>query len=401
MQKDRLKYVIFAVYPLASLIYTAALFISGLREGICLTAVLLAAILSAVIMKYVRIEHTEDVVFLVYIIYNLLSGIWCVYFGIPLMVYVGEVTTTLIPMGLFYAGRSMKDEDALRFYEWFILAVLFLGVLGVILNAVAPQFYLDYSVAMNYISKADAETARVRMDSVVGSGALATLLCFSVCSSVFLIEDEHKSRRIRGIVYLVLSVVFAFMANQRASMASIIIMLIFFNYTAFRVYKAAPVKYLIYEAAALVLAIGGIVVFAGGIFDKIMARLVSIPQGFGERSEQWIAAVNNMCNIWLGDGLGSHGHRAVGYQPYIVADGGLVKIYAEMGLIGTSVIIFLLVLIYRKAYRNLKSVVPEIAIITCAILISIGSNPLEFEICAPIAYFALGRAVLKLTEDKG
>ena len=37
------------------------------------------------------------------------------------------------------------------------------------------------------------------------------------------------------------------------------------------------------------------------------------------------------------------------------------------------------------------------AVITCAILMSIGSNVLEIELCAPVVYFALGRAVRILT----
>ena len=68
-----------------------------------------------------------------------------------------------------------------------------------------------------------------------------------------------------------------------------------------------------------------------------------------------------------------------------------------MGIIGTSIIIFMLVLVYTKAYRNIRKVIPEMAVITCAILMSIGSNVLEIELCAPVVYFALGRAVRLLT----
>ena len=68
-----------------------------------------------------------------------------------------------------------------------------------------------------------------------------------------------------------------------------------------------------------------------------------------------------------------------------------------MGIIGTSIIIFVLVLVYTKAYRNIRKVIPEMAVITCAILMSIGSNVLEIELCAPVVYFALGRAVRILT----
>ena len=99
----------------------------------------------------------------------------------------------------------------------------------------------------------------------------------------------------------------------------------------------------------------------------------------------------------LGDGLGSRGHRAAVFQHYIVADGGLVKLYTEMGVIGTSLIIFLLFLVYKKSLKNIGAVVGEIAVITCAVLMSVGSNVLEMELCAPIVYFCLGRAVRKIS----
>jgi hypothetical protein len=96
-----------------------------------------------------------------------------------------------------------------------------------------------------------------------------------------------------------------------------------------------------------------------------------------------------------------------------VADGGLVKLYTEMGIIGTAMIAVVVTMVYIKsvmkdknnaadgAYgkRRISLVVPELAVITSAILMSIGSNVLEMELCAPIVYFALGRAVRKLNEN--
>lgn len=455
MDRKFIKNYICLIYPLFTLIYFLYMFFSGIRTGITMTFFLLIGILGICALGYITVKTTEDKVFGAYVLYNLLSGIWCVAFGIPVGVFIGEISTTLLPMMLYYAGRSFDEEYAEKYYHGFILAALLMGGIGAVLFIWAPQFYIDFSYVNEFISKADAPTMRVRMNSLVGSGPMGCFVAYSTCSSAFFLRKNDKKSRMTGLFYLILSILFSFMANQRSAMFCIILFLIFLNLVDFIVDKNKPMRYLWMEAGAVVALLAGIFIFARGIFEKFRIRLASIPDGFGERSESWIAAVNNMVNFWIGDGLGSHGHRAVDYQYYIVADGGLVKLYAEMGLIGTSMIIFVVALVYIKSFqkrsiltadaraadgaaaageagtggrsgaddgsaaagraagdkkdhgsapvteqRKLGLVVPELAIITSAILMSIGSNVLEMELCAPIAYFALGRAVKLLNDDR-
>ena len=447
MDRKLIKNYICLIYPLFTLIYFLYMFFSGIRTGITMTFFLLIGILGICALGYITVKTTEDKVFGAYILYNLLSGIWCVAFGIPVGVFIGEISTTLLPMMLYYAGRGFDEEYAGKYYHGFILAALMMGGIGAVLFIWAPQFYIDFSYVNEFISKADAPTMRVRMNSLVGSGPMGCFVAYSTCASAYFLRKEDKKDRMTGLVYIILSILFSFMANQRSAMFCIILFLIFLNLVDFMVDKNKPLKYLWMEAGAVAALLAGIFIFARGVFEKFRIRLASIPDGFGERSESWIAAVNNMVNFWIGDGLGSHGHRAVDHQYYIVADGGLVKLYAEMGLIGTSMIIFVVALVYIKSFqrqsitaaaagsaageeseaaaeipaaaaggasgdrkdlkreaaagkRKLGLVVPELAIITSAILMSIGSNVLEMELCAPIAYFALGRAVKLLSGDR-
>ena len=395
--KTTIKKIIFLIYPIATLIYALHLFFSGVRTGICLTAVLILGAAAIALLGLFTVRQTEDKVFTVYLIYNLLSGIWCVKYGMPVSVYLGEVTTTALPMVFYYAGRGFDDEDADRYYRGFIIAALAMGLLGAVMFIFTPQFYLDFAYENSLISVADAPTARVRMESVIGSGAMGCFSAYAVCISSYFLWKKSSDRRREGIIYMFLSVIFTFMANQRSAMFSVILMLVCFSCMAFRVSGKKEKKYIWGAIAGVVIAVSAIFVFARGVFDKFWARLSSIPSGFGERTGSWVNVVNRTHNIWLGDGLGSRGHRAAGFQEYIIADGGLVKLYTEMGIIGTSIIIFMLVLVYTKAYRNIRKVIPEMAVITCAILMSIGSNVLEIELCAPVVYFALGRAVRLLT----
>ncbi|MBO6113411.1 MAG: hypothetical protein J6P45_10230 [Lachnospiraceae bacterium] len=397
MKENILKNCLCLIYPAAVLIYTLNLFFEGVRPGILLTAVLILGVVCIFLLRFVTLKTNEDRLFAAYFIFNMLSGIWCVFYGIPVSVYLGEVSTTALPMLMYYAGRGFTDKESSRFYQTYIASALFMGLLGVLLYIWAPQFYLDFSYDNYFISVADVETSRVRMNSVIGSGALAVFLTYGVCLSIVFIRDDSKKKKAAGTVTLILSVLLAFMANQRSAMFSIILMLVFFNVVDYFIYKDKPKKLLWMELLAAGVFIAGLFIFARGVFEKFYARLASIPSGFGERSESWVAAVNDMHNIFLGDGLGSRGHRAAVFQHYIVADGGLVKLYTEMGVIGTSLIIFLLFLVYKKSLKNIGAVVGEIAVITCAVLMSVGSNVLEMELCAPIVYFCLGRAVKKIS----
>ncbi len=398
MPKNLVKNYICLIYPLLTLTYFAYLFCSYVRPGICMSAIMVIGAAGIALTGLVTLRSDMDRIFAAYLIYNLLSGIWCVFYGIPFSIYLGEVSTTALPMAFYYAGRSFDELWTDRYYKGYMAASLGMGLIGVVFYAWAPQFYLDFSFANDFISLADVPTSRVRMNSLLGSGATAVYMTYALCLSAYFFRKKEKRERVFGFVCLGLSLIFSFMANQRSAMFSIILVLIFFSTVDYFTDKTKSKKILFIELGAAACVVLAVFIFARGVFEKFYIRLASIPQGFGERSESWVAAVNDMKNMWLGDGLGSRGHRAAPFQTYIVADGGLVKLYTEMGIIGTSLIIFLLVLIFLKTLKKPDKVVPEICVIVCAILMSIGSNVLEMQICAPIVYFTIGSAVRKLNE---
>ncbi len=390
------------IYPVFTLIYFAHVFFPFIRTGITITFFL--AIAAAVIcLLYFTVKTLEDKVFSLYVLFNLISGIWCVLYGIPLSVFIGEVSTTLLPMILYYAGRGFDEDNTAKYYHGLVLAALLCGAIGAVFYIWAPQFYIDFSYANKFISKADVPTMRVRMNSIIGSGAMGAFVAYSTCVSAYFLRKPDKKNRILGIVYLILSILFSFMANQRSAMFCVILFLVFYKLVDILVDKRKPVKYLWIAAGGVAALLVGVFVFARGVFEKFYIRLASIPDGFGERTGSWVDGLKSMKNIWIGDGLGSHGHRAAGIQPYIVADGGLVKLYIEMGIIGSAMIAFVVIMVYIRSAKvkekKISLVVPELAVITSAILMSIGSNVLETEVCAPIVYFALGRAVRKLHEN--
>ena len=149
-------------YPVVLLSYVLALFFSVVRPGV-VSAVLVSivAVEAAIGLHKSRKEiaeglhninrtdpvglhklQTEDVVLFIWILYNILSGIWCVSFGMPVSVYVGELFTTAVPMCFYFCGRI--DRKSGVFSDLYLIAVAVTGLLGIILFVTGPSFYIDY-----------------------------------------------------------------------------------------------------------------------------------------------------------------------------------------------------------------------------------------------------------------
>ena len=383
-------------YILVMLGYVLTLVSKQVRPGVIGTVLLLAISLLLIYQGKIKAENTIDALMLVFFGYNLLSGIWCVAFGMPVSIFAGEFVTAALPMIFYFAGKSIGDGIE-KFYKLFIAAVILVGTVGLILFIWAPQFYLDYLYDYSYISKADVSTMRIRMISVIGSIQLGYISVCGMCAAAALmLKNEGKKYK----AALFICCLYAFLSNQRSAMFVAICVLIYVNYLVFFTYKLLPKKYFAIECGV---GVAGFITLCLVFFRavlKVYYRLVSLPGAIGQRSDQWVGAVNNMHNLWLGNGLGASGHRAVYLNDYIVADGGLVKMFCEMGILGMSVFVFILILVYKKGISHQIECAGELAIIAITIAQSIGSNILEFQIATPIFYFAIGRMAYIIYRDR-
>ncbi|MBR4174771.1 MAG: hypothetical protein IKR56_05485 [Lachnospiraceae bacterium] len=390
----------YAYYVMVALSYVAAMFSSFIRPGIIASSLLCLIWLQLFAILYFEMKdrrmgikaafatmNTIDILALMYFVYNLLSVIWCTAFGMPFSVWAGEFVTGIYTMAFYIAGRIAKESFRDKFYSWFIAAVYILGVIGVVLFIWGPQFYLDYLLHADLISKADIGTMRVRMHSVTGSIQLGYI---SVAAMLGAVHFIMKSRGKKGKLLLLGAMLFAFLSNQRSAMVVAILVLLYINYLVFFVYRLFDKKYFAIECAAF----GGVFVLMCVIFSsaimKVYYRLVSLPGAIGQRSDQWIGAINNMSSLWLGNGLGANGHRANGISEHMIADGGLAKLFVEMGVIGTAIFIYLMILCFKYALRNLGICAAECGIIAVTLLTSIGSNILTFQLATPVFWFAVG-----------
>lgn len=396
---------------LAVMLYVINMFVQAVRPGVFATVFLFCVAIELIIRKQITFKLFTDKLIAAYFLYNAASVIWLLKGGLPVSVYEQEFVVSLLPVIFYFVGRACVTGSIYsdRFYRNFIYAILIVGVLGILLQIIMPQFYIDYSYKLSFVSKADAATCRVRMDSVVGCTVLGFISVAAMLASIRFImtgsgsadvcvaekkDDPGNVKRMRifGIISLIINMVVAFMSNQRSAMVVAILVIIYFNYLLFFVYRVLDKKYFIVEMIVIAAAFIGLCAVRMDAVMKIYYRLVSLPDAVGERSEQWIAAVNNMYSTWLGNGLGANGHKALGIEDaHVIADGGLVKMYCEQGIFGFSMFIYMVILSCRKGLGNLKEYCVELGIIAVALLQSVGSNILAFQLTTPIFWYAIGR----------
>lgn len=383
-------------YIIVLITYIATVFSSVVRPGIMATLLMVAIIAELTLKKKMNIHSIMDVLIVVYFLYKAASIIWIIKSNMPVNVYTGEFAVSLLPMIFYFAGKSFKGEES-NFYRKFIIALLILGVVSLLFYVTAPQFYCDYLYNWSYISKADASTMRVRMQSVIGCTLLGAIMIFGMCAGIYFLckagnDDKAKKERIFGIFATLFTFVFAVLSNQRASMVVGIVLILYINYLIFAKFDNIPKKYVIYEIVAIFVMIVLIGVVKFDFVLKVWGRLSSLPSAVSERSEQWVAAVNNMYSSWFGNGLGANGHKALGIDgAHVIPDGGLIKMYCEEGVLGFSLFVYILFLSIKKSVQGIKEYYAELGIIMAALLLSIGSNVLAFQLATPIFWYAVGR----------
>ena len=171
-----------------------------MRPGVLATALMLAVFAELFFARQLRIRSLPDIIATVFFLYEILSVIWLTAGGFPFSVFAQEFISSVLPMVFYFVGKSAKD-DCGRWYKFYLIAMIILGVLGIALYAFAPQFYNDWSYVFSYTSKADAATTRVRMNSVVGSTCLSFNMVAGMMIAAWFLKskDQQNALRIRKV----------------------------------------------------------------------------------------------------------------------------------------------------------------------------------------------------------
>ncbi len=386
--------------------YLFTLVMFNFRPGVFSTLLLLVVTARLFLTGRIKGRDIMDRLILVYLLYNIISGLFIGRSSMSFSVFTGEFVVSILPVIFYFSGRyryikaegenaggiSSPENERDGFYRMFTISVLIIGIAGIILYIWAPDFYIDYSYKMLFISKADVPTMRVRMNSTIGCTLLGFLGVAGMLTGACGLERaEDKKRVARSLVTIVICLLIAVLSNQRSAMVGVILVIFYLNYLAFFKLDLIDRRYLKFELIAMAAVFILLLVIKPDILLKIWYRLRSLPLAVSERSEQWIAAINNMHSTWFGNGPGANGHRALGTEgAHVIADGGLIKLYCEEGIIGFSLFLYIVISGMKKGLFSMKKSYVSLGIAAITLLESIGSNIIAFQLSTPVFWYAIG-----------
>ena len=356
-------------------------FIPSIRLGV-VTSVIILLVLYNTITRHdlLRNSYINKLV-LAYLFYNTFSVLLYVFSGVPLSVFFAEWSNSILPIFFFYLSSKEKTES-FRFYNITLLVLIISFITG---------FYLW----MN-----DSENYKIFMDTTEGPGTgldffqslygLTATGAFGVVGFLISSSLALRSNGKKGKIAMIICLVATILTFRRGSMFSLFITFFILHYIAFIKFNFLKKRYFIVEILFIFIIYKYFLSEYVVLLENIVERSSEVSQALGERSFAWTYAFQDITFIF-GKGLGSVGHKAIGFSEILIADGNYFKMIGEIGIIGTFLFFAILISSFWTGFKDFKNKYLDLGIIFCICLIAIGSNIFTFQSIAPIFWYAIGR----------
>lgn len=368
-------------YIIVTTLYFFTLVKPGLRIGILSSMLILVFYvgLFPYLSGYIRHIQPIDLFVIGYMVFNILSILVVVLRGIPVSVYVREFSNSLLPVCFYFSGRCINKQIIDKFYKNLLYAIMFGIFVGFCLYITKPGFYLSYLKLYGYSS--------TRLSSFWGSIIVGSLSVIAVLiSGKKLIESKLKD----GKKFCLISVFSCVFSMQRAAWITCLCVLLVLHYLAFFKWRLIKVRYIVIETTLLFIAAYLLRMPLIHMIENWISEHSGSQTGmFSSRTGQWISVIKQS-DLLFGQGLGTVGHKALDFEEFIIADGGLIKLFCESGVIGTFIFISIMLLAIRNGFCFLRNYYMELGIILVMLLQSIGSNIIAFQILTPVFWLSIG-----------
>ena len=353
----------------------------GIRLGV-ITSVIIIFISYKTIDKFKLINNTLiNKLILLYLFYNSASVILYIFSGIPLSVFFAEWSNSILPVFFFYFSSNRKS-DVTKFYLVTLLVLLFSFILGYYLWIIDSE---EYKIFME--TTEGPGTGIDFFQSLYGLTATGTFGVIGFLISGSLVLNSHGKHGKIAMVICIIATVFTF---RRGSMGSLFIAFIVLHFIAFIKFNFIKKRYFIVEIVFIIFIYHFFLSGYNFFIENLIERSSMISEAVGERSFTWNVAFQDWSFIF-GKGLGSIGHKAIGFSKVLIADGNYFKMIGEIGIIGFSIFLLILLISFWKGIIDFKNRFLELGIVFCICLIGVGSNIFTFQSIAPIFWFAIGR----------
>lgn len=356
-------------------------FIPSIRLGV-VTSVIILLVLYNTINRHDILRNSDiNKLVLSYLFYNTCSVLLYVFSGIPLSVFFAEWSNSILPIFFFYLSGKEKT-DSFKFYNITLIVLIISFITG---------FYLW----MN-----DSENYKIFMDTTEGPGTgldffqslygLTATGAFGVVGFLISSSLVLRSNGKKGKIAMIICLVATILTFRRGSMFSLFIAIFILHYIAFLKFNFLKKRYFIVEILFIYIIYKYFLSDYAVLLENFVERSSEISQAVGERSFTWTYVFQDLSFIF-GKGLGSVGHKSIGFSKILIADGNYFKMIGEIGIFGTFIFFAILILSFWNGFKDLKNKYLDLGIIFCLCLIAIGSNIFTFQSIAPIFWFAIGR----------
>ncbi len=373
------------LYIFGMLLYSLSMFIPPLRVGVVLSSYLVIGIIIAIKGRTIRVNGIIDVLVICYLFYNVLAIIISIFNGFPYSVPIREFANSTLPIVLFFIGNNTKDSS--KFYYNVLIASIFCIIIGIVLYIWVPLFYREYLLRIRVVGGTDPIYARERMCSIIGSTSVGTFSVYGLILSLKQLIDNKDKKKLVSCGICLVGII---MSYQRSAYLVAFCILLLAHYLCFFKWNILKKGWLLFEAVLFFSMMLLVYKMYPSLFYSVFNRILSFKDAFGDRTGQWLNTIENTRNIAFGSGLGSVGHTALGYSEFLITDGGLIKIFCEIGIIGFALFSLIILLSIIKCLFSFKEHYIELAIILTVLLQSLGSNTIAFMMEAIVFWYAVG-----------
>lgn len=371
-------------YPIIIALYFYRVYRPGIRIGIAASLVMLLIFGASFVQGKFQIKDKIDVIVALFILYNLCSGFLFLINGLPMDIFIREFSNTILPMGFYFLAKTNAKPS--RFLKFTSYAILFFIVTSLYFHIKVPQSYINYfRVAERiYAVRVIKEVLRsyIGITAMGSLSAVGFLLCFCYM---------FQKRNIMWGIASAVCFYALFLNSRRSAMVSVFFMLFIVHYYFIK-WKVITKKMLLYELLTVCLGAAVFVAWKPSILSTIGEKIVSLSTAVSSRSGQWVEGLQSIKNFFLGSGLGSVGHKSIGFSDVGVYDGSYVKLLCENGIVGFLLFLIAIILCISYGFKNKKIKYMDLGIIGIFLLQAIGSNIFGFQILMPLFWFCLGNS---------
>lgn len=371
-------------YTLNIHIYFLALIIPITRPGIFMDCIYIIIFFILFIKNRFIKLNIVDALVIIYLIFNLASYLWINLYGFTFSNFLEEVSTSLFPILLYYSAKYIVRFEY-KYYRNTLIAILTCMLIGIILYITMPVFYREFLYKYGFSYSNLIVHCRQGLSSYIGRIAGGTLTVYgTIISSKLYLESNNK----KYLISFILLCISCLLTAQRSAWIGLIISVCYLIVNI--LFKKGRVDLFIYFIILIVISI--IITNYIGLFEgnQIFEKSLNISNMLSERNYTWAVAIKNINNLFIGNGLGTVGHRALGINANFVTDGYYIKMICEIGIVGFLFFILIIISSIFNAMKNWKLNDISILMIIFILIQCIGSNVLATQIIAPMFWLAIG-----------